>query len=116
MKVFLHNLKFNVGRGIYKEEHLTGTALTVDIEVDFEIQGKIENENQTISYVDLFAIVKAEISLNGELLETVAIEICNKIKVAYPIVREINITISKIQPPILNFQGQAGIHFNKVFE
>jgi dihydroneopterin aldolase len=116
MKVFLRDLRFNVARGVYQEEHLTGTELSVDVEVIFASSERIENENQTISYVDLFKLVKAEVSLDGALLESVAIDIANRIKSVYPFVSEINITISKLQPPILNFQGQAGIHFNKVFD
>jgi dihydroneopterin aldolase len=115
MKVFLRDLRFNAGRGVYKEEHLTGTEMSVDIEVIFLPGESMENEQQTISYVDLFEIVKGEISLNGALLESVAIDIANKVKSDYPFVTEINITISKMQPPILNFQGRAGIHYHKVF-
>jgi dihydroneopterin aldolase len=116
MKVFLRDLRFNAGRGVYKEEHLTGTELSVDVEVKFPVGETIENEQQTISYVDLFELVKAEISLSGALLESVAVDIANRIKSLYPFVAEINITISKMQPPILNFQGRAGIHYHKVFE
>lgn len=116
MKVFLRDLRFHAGRGVYKEEHLTGTALSVDLEVSFSAGENIENEQQTISYVDLFEMVKSEISLSGALLESVAVDIAKKIKSVYPFVKEINITISKMQPPILNFQGRAGIHYHKVFE
>src|SRR5215203_2685995 len=104
MKVFLKDLQFNVPRGTFEEEHMIGTQLAIDIEIFFKEVSRVENENQTVNYVDLYEIVKRQITKNGGLLETVAMDICADIKREYPQVIEFNITISKLQPPILNFQ------------
>jgi len=115
IRVFLGDLHFNVPRGIFTEEHVIGTELRVDIEVFFDEIKRIENEQQTISYVELYDVVKRHITEDGGLLETVAMDICADVKSVYPEISEFNITIRKMQPPILNFQGHAGITFNKVF-
>jgi dihydroneopterin aldolase len=36
-------------------------------------------------------------------------EIANRVKDDYPSVSEINITISKINPPLANFRGELGV-------
>ena len=116
MTVFLENLHFNVPRGTSKEEHLIGTELRIDVHVTFNELPRIESEQHTVSYVELYEMVKRKIREPGSLLETVAMDICRDVKTAFPAIIEFNITIRKMQPPILNFQGHAGVTFKTVFE
>jgi dihydroneopterin aldolase len=50
------------------------------------------------------------------LLEKIADEIIGKIKAQYPFIREVIISIYKLQAPIGNFQGKAGMTLHKKFD
>lgn len=116
MKIFLKGLQFHAYHGVYKEEQLTGTAFEVNLEVIFEEQAYINQLHQTISYTELYLIVKERMKKPEKLLETIAMDLVMLIKQQFPQVKEINITLSKLKPPILNFQGETGISYHKKFE
>jgi len=50
------------------------------------------------------------------LLEKIADEIIGRIKAQYPFIREVIISIYKLQAPIGNFQGKAGMTLHKKFD
>ena len=56
--------------------------------------------------------------LNGDeaLLEKIAEEIIVKIREQYPFIREAVLSIYKLQAPIGNFQGKAGMTLHKKFD
>ena len=68
------------------------------------------------NYVNLFAIVKQRMHQPSPLLEKIADEIIGKIRVQYPFIREVIISIYKLQAPIGNFQGKAGMTLHKKFD
>jgi dihydroneopterin aldolase len=45
------------------------------------------------------------------LIETLATEIASEIIAKFPIATEVNISISKLHPPIKNFEGSVGVTF-----
>jgi len=56
-------------------------------------------------------LVKIEMQLSNELLETFALSISRKIKTSFPGVKIIEITISKLHPPIEKFIGNVGVNY-----
>ncbi len=114
--VFLDDLRFHALRGMFDEEHQTGTELSVTLELKYQEDGQIDQLSQTINYSDVFQVVKSIINNPGRLLETLAMDIAEQLKSQFPQILEINISISKLQAPILNFQGRAGVRFQKKFE
>ena len=75
-----------------------------------------ESLDTIVNYVNLFAIVKQRMHQPSPLLEKIADEIIGKIKVQYPFIREVILSIYKLQAPIGNFQGKAGMTLHKKFE
>ena len=75
-----------------------------------------ESLETIVNYVNLFAIVKQRMHQPSPLLEKIADEIIGKIKVQYPFIREVILSIYKLQAPIGNFQGKAGMTLHKKFD
>ena len=115
--VHLHQLVMHAFHGLYEEEHKTGNNYEVNLDVSYkEKDHKFERIQDTVSYEDLFAIVKKRMQAPAELLEKVCEGIIRKIKHEYPQVREVSISIYKLHPPIENLQGKVGVSMRKTFD
>ncbi|HEX9510105.1 MAG TPA: dihydroneopterin aldolase [Puia sp.] len=115
--VQLHNLIFSGNHGVFKEELATGNTFEVHLDVLYDEKDRpFESLETIVNYVTLFSIIKQRMHQPSPLLEKIADEIIRKIKEQYPFLREITLSIYKLQAPIGNFQGKAGMTLNKKFE
>jgi dihydroneopterin aldolase len=114
--VQLKDVRFFAYHGVYIEELKTGNEFGIDLIVYHKPRGKkIKSIRQTINYVSLYELVKEEMQNPRQLLETLAIEITDKIKTTFLRVREVQITITKIHPPLVNFTGSVSVTYGKRF-
>jgi len=117
LTIQLHNLIFFAHHGIHVEEQLTANSFEVNLDVRYdEKQSTFESINDTINYVGLYNAVKREMQVITPLMEKICKKIISKIKMQYPFISEVNISIRKLQVPIENFQGKAGVTMNKKFD
>ena len=115
--VHLHDIIMHAFHGLYAEEHKTGNNYEINLDVTYEERGShFETIQDTISYEDLFGIVKKRMQAPTPLLEKVCEGIIRKIKHEYPGVREVAISMYKLQPPIENLQGKVGVTMRKIFD
>ena len=115
IKISLDKLKMFAFHGIHPEERSAGTAFEIQMDVYFEPDGYIQDIGQTINYLDLYEIVRNRMKLPSDLLETVCMDISRQVKERYPEVKEINITISKLNPPLANFRGELSVTLTNTF-
>ena len=114
LKISLHRLKFHAFHGLYKEERSTGNDFEVNVDVYFnENVEMITRLPETINYVTLYQLVKDRMHIPKPLLETLAMDMAKQIRERFPEVWEINISVSKINPPLLNFQGETTVTYSK---
>lgn len=114
--VQLHNLIFSGRHGFFKEELATGNTFEVNLDVLYdETNRPFEGLDSIVNYVNLFGIIKDRMHQPSPLLEKIAEEIIGKIVEAYPFIREVILSIYKLQAPIGNFQGKAGMTLHKKF-
>lgn len=114
--VHLHNLHFNSFHGIHEEEKILGNEYVVDASVEFhEERAVITSIHDTINYVDIYNIIKERMSISTPLLETIVMDIGNKIHNEFPQVRSINISLKKMHPPIEGIEGAAGVNWQRQF-
>ena len=101
-KVSLEGLEFHAFHGVYPHERHSGNWFEVDISVDTDFtQGATTDELAgTVNYEILFQIVKAEMERPSKLLETVAEKIVSDVLRELPTVIQVELKISKINPPI----------------
>jgi dihydroneopterin aldolase len=114
--VQLHNLIFSGNHGVFKEELATGNTFEVHLDVLYDERDQpFESLDTIVNYVILFGIIKERMQQPSPLLEKIADEIIRKIKEQYPFIREAVLSIYKLQAPIGNFQGKAGMTLRKQF-
>ena len=117
LSVHLSELKFYAYHGFYEEERKLGNNYEVDITVKYdENTYRLDDLTNLVNYETIYEIVKKRMAIPTPLLEELAESLISKIRHQYKQVSEISVAIFKLQPPIENFQGKAGITLHKTFE
>ena len=101
-KVALEGLEFHAFHGVYPHERTSGNWFEVDIcvETDFTDGAAKDELAGTVNYEVLFDIIKKEMEQPSKLLETVAEKIVQDVLKELPAVIQVELKISKINPPI----------------
>ena len=116
VSIELKDLEFYAYHGVGESEGKTGGPYLVNLVVRFEEgSASFEDLQSTIDYVALFDIIKQRMSVSTPLLEKVAESIIRRIKHQYSSVKEIQLSIYKLQAPIENLKGKVGITLHKRF-
>lgn len=113
----LNALRFFATHGMYPEEMKTGHEFEVDICIECRSpKQKITSIEQTVNYVQVYSIVQEEFAIRRNLLENLAMDIASKLQENFPEIREIAISIRKLNPPITNFSGSVTVKYKRKFK
>jgi len=115
-KIILKNIRVYAYHGCLIEEGHIGSDYRVDltIKADLKPSAKSDDLKDTVDYVLLNNIIKEEMEIRSKLLETVAERILNRIFKDAGLVKEANIKISKLNPPIGGDVEMVTIEISKV--
>lgn len=114
--VELKQLRFFAYHGLYPEERKTGNEFIIDLAVSYEPDPKAEmNITSVINYADLYQLIKDQFNTPVDLLEILVINIAGEIKSAYPQTKKIQLTVSKLHPPIPGFSGHVSVSYQKSY-
>ena len=112
MQIHLQKIWFYSYHGLQPGEEVTGGEFEVNLTTNYlPIQTKIKKIEETIDYTVLLSIVSERMNKPAQLLETLATDIAGEIIEKFPVVTAVEISISKLHPPIINFQGAVGVTF-----
>lgn len=113
----LKSLRFFAEHGMYQEEMKVGNEFEVDVSIECKSpKKKITSIDQTINYVEVYRIIQEEFAVRRFLLETLAMEIAEKLQMQFNEIENISISIRKMNPPITNFSGSVAITYSKTFK
>ena len=102
---------------MYEEERRVGNEFEVDIAVACKSPNKkITSIEQTVNYVEVYQILQEEFAKRRHLLETLAMDIAERIQVQFDEIESLLITIRKLNPPITNFSGSVAITYSREFK
>ena len=114
--VELKKVRLFAYHGLYPGERKTGNEFEISLFVSYEEEeDRISSIRDTVSYADLFELLKQEFNTPVDLLETLVIQIAAVIKKEYPAVKKIRMTIDKLHPPISGFTGTVGVSYEKEY-
>jgi len=101
-KISLEGLEFHAFHGVYPHERESGNWFEVDIsvETDFHEGGIGDDLAKTVNYETIFQFVREGMEKPSKLLETVAERIVERILLELPEVIQVEMKISKLNPPI----------------
>ncbi len=112
MQIHLQKVKFVGYHGLDAGEEVTGGEFEVSLTINYiPIEIPIKKIEETVDYTVLLSIVRQRMNNPAHLLETLATEIASEIIAKFSIVTEVEISISKLHPPIQNFEGSVGVTF-----
>lgn len=112
----LLDLRMHAYHGLYEGEEVVGSPYIVNLRVGYEdAAGPAEEPAQLIDYAALYEIIRKRMEIRQGLLEKVCEGIVGRIKHQYPFVREIHLSVYKLNPPIPHFQGRAGITITRSY-
>lgn len=100
--ILLENVEMYANHGVFSQETLVGNLFIINLKlkVDFEKASKSDDLDETISYASVFDLVKKEMAIPSKLLEHVAGRIVRVLKKEFPKIEQIELKISKRNPPV----------------
>ncbi len=110
--ISLLNLRFHARIGVAEQERIIGNEFEVNVKVSYSAAEFIPDElSSTISYADLYEVIKSEMDIERLLLETAATNIAQRISTRWESVNELQVNIIKISPPISGITGSCGVEY-----
>ena len=109
------NIRVFAYHGCLVEEGKIGSDYRVDLNVkaDLSKSAITDNLSDTVDYVHLNKIVKQEMAIRSKLLEEVAKRILDRILIEIPLVKEVEVAVSKLNPPIGGNVAMVTIEMSK---
>ncbi|WP_341227080.1 dihydroneopterin aldolase [uncultured Arcticibacterium sp.] len=100
--ISLEGMEFFAYHGYYDEEQKIGNKYSIDLSIEADLSNAAESDRlkDTINYEELYQLVLSVMQTKHRLLEHVAHDIIEKIKVTYGSVKKVTVGVSKYNPPI----------------
>ena len=117
LTISLNNLRFRAFHGLHPDEREKGNDFVVNLHASFQPPGNLTvvKLHDTIDYAVLFEIIDSAMQKPVDLLETLVQTIGNNVYKKYPKIKQISVTVEKLNPPIDQFTGVAAVKFTKTF-
>ena len=115
-KILLNNMAFFGTHGVLQEEKTLGQKFFIDSELylDLKDAGKTDDLTMTVSYADVYEIIKTHAQDKCyDLLEALGENICNCILKNYKTIKEIKLTIRKPEAPVRGIFDYMGISITR---
>ena len=114
MRISLDKLVFFGYHGLYAEEKKLGNTYIVDVVIDFTPKKSIiDNLDQTIDYVHVYALIKKWMEISTPLLETLVGLMADDILKEQLLAEKVMVKITKQHLPIAEFEGTASVSIEK---
>lgn len=101
-QIVLHRMEFRAMHGCYELERKVGNRFTVDVELRVEL-GRIAQDDsveQAVSYLTAYQIVREQMHRTQHTIERVSMNIIEALYQAFPQIRHVKCTVSKLAPPL----------------
>lgn len=116
--ISLTDLRFYAHHGMMEQETIVGNEFIVNVSFDIhadelklmEARGE-EDLKFTVSYADVYDVIKSEMAIPSKLLETLAIRIARRLRERFNRIRTGSISITKLTPPIPSISGSATVTY-----
>lgn len=95
-------MRFYAHHGCFEQERVIGTHFRVDLmfETDTSRAEMTDNIADTVSYLDVYQVVKREMVKPSNLLEHVAHRIGESVRREFSAVTAVKVKVSKLNPPL----------------
>ena len=101
-KIILENMEFHAFHGFLDHESELGNTFLVSISMDINTEkaGKTDDLHDTLNYQSVYNIVRNEMKIPSTLIEHVGQRILDAVFEEYQQIKELEVTLSKLNPPL----------------
>ena len=101
-RVELIGMQFYAYHGCFEEEQIIGNKFIVNFwaEADLGKPAQTDNIEDALNYQEVYNIIKGQMAIKSHLLENVARRILDAVKAAFPYIKEAQVQIDKLNPPL----------------
>ena len=112
--IFLQEIRCYAYHGVAPQENLIGNEYVIDLKLKVNISRASQTDEvmDTVSYADVHELIKAEMAVPSKLLEHVGGRIAMKLFEVFPAIEEIELRLSKRNPPMGADIDAAGIELH----
>ena len=116
LTISLNNVRFLAYHGLYPEERQKGNDFVVNMQVSYASRtGIVSSLEETIDYASLFDIINSNMQRPVDLLETLVQTIAHEVHRSFPEIKEVTVSVEKLNPPIDKFSGSAAVSYTARF-
>ena len=100
--ITINDMRFYAHHGCFEQERVIGTHFRVDLTLRTDTSKAEVSDNiaDTVSYLDVYQVVKVEMKTPSHLLEHVARRVGERVLSDFPAVEYVTVKISKLTPPL----------------
>lgn len=100
--ISINDMRFYAHHGCFEQERAIGTHFRVDLSFVTDTSKAEVSDNivDTVSYLDVYQVVKAEMMKPSHLLENVARRVGERILDDFSAVEIVTVKVSKLNPPL----------------
>lgn len=117
MYIRMEGMKFYAFHGVMPQENVVGSYFYINLKLktDFTRAAETDELEGTVSYADIYTIVKEEMETPSKLLEHVCQRIAQRIFTDFPTIEAIDIRLNKENPPMGACAKNIGVevHFTR---
>ena len=116
-KIELRRMTFYAYHGVAPQETRVGNTFIVDLILTAPLENAVWSDDlsDTINYATVYETVKAEMAIPSRLLEHAAGRILKALKERFPQITEVELVLSKLNPPFGGDIHSASIILNESF-
>ena len=111
MYIHLQGVKLYAFHGVDPQETAVGAYFIIDLKLktDFSRASQTDDLTGTVSYADIYQVLKDEMQVPSKLLEHVCQRIAERIFHDFPTIEELDIKLFKENPPMGAQAEQVGV-------
>lgn len=111
MTICLEGVRLYGHHGVFPQEKKVGAEFEVWVDFTFPCPAGCYSDclADTVSYADLYDVVRQEFAIPSELLEHLVKRIADAVSQRWPVFSSLSVKVRKIAPPIPSFQGSASV-------
>ena len=117
IRIGIENMQFFSKHGYYDEEQIVGTPYRVDVYLTADVIEGANNDDLsgTINYEKVFAICTIIMNVSARLIESLAVQIADKVMGLSEKIAEVTVKVTKLQVPANAIQiGQTFVEVKKM--
>ena len=114
--IYLRRMRFHAFHGVEAQERLTGNDYEVSLRLHVDLHKAMVSDEvaDTVNYGEVYQLVAQEMGAPSKLVERVAYRIADRIMRHWTQVREVDIQLTKVNPPMGADSDGAGVELHLI--